>query len=285
MTANYIHFCGHIIAESGRFPKKNELSVKKLVKEYVNHNNITACYGSLAAGADILICEAVNDNNGEIHIVLPFDKKTFKNLSVDCAQGNWPERFTLLFQKAVSVTQIYQHKPTDENITFAICSEVAMGLCLYKSFISSTSAQQLAIWDQQKTTNIAGTFPDILRWAKLGFTSNYIPSHQADSILPFVSHEKVNSVDLQIQLTIEQTTYLNSVKALMDLIEQQELSCKSTSIIIDLDNRVYGSHCDSVISPISNRALGHIVYHAFIDYSGSELNRILNKLSTIMLQE
>ena len=285
MTVNCAHFCGHIISNSGRFPKKNEMKVKKLIEQFVAQNEITACYGSLAAGADILVCEVVNENSGEMHIVLPFDKKTFEEMSVNSANDNWSERFSQLYQGATSVTQIYQHIPEDENITFAICSEVAMGLCLYKSHFSMTSPKQLAIWDQQTTTNLAGTFPDLLRWAKLGSTSNFISSNQASGIKPFVSEEKVSCVDLKIQVTLKQTTYINSLSELMSFFEQQKLNVKVSQLRIDLDNRVYGESCDTVIKPISNRALGHIVYHAFAESTGEKLNRILHKLSTIMSQE
>jgi len=289
MTVSYAHFCGHIISNSGRFPKKNEVNVKKLITEHVLQKNISTCYGSLAAGADILVCEAVIENKGNIHIVLPFDKKSFMELSVDIAQDNWLNRFSSLIQQASSVTQVYQHKPVDENITYAICSEVAMGLCLYDTYCSSANPIQLAIWDQQKTDNFAGTFPDLLRWGKLGYESNFISSLQSNTIDKFLIDQAIDKVELTLQFTLKQTTYATSLIEVMSFIEQLLLLPIDSDLKIDLDNRVFGSNCDEpntkiASKPISNRALGHILYHVFADNSGDELNSILTKINKLMTQ-
>jgi hypothetical protein len=285
MISKHAHFCGHIISESGRFPKRNEKKVKSLITSYVSQNNIGTCYGSLAAGADILICEAVVENNGDIHVVLPFDEKTFIDLSVENAKDNWRERFSSLFQRASSITQVYQQKPIDDNISFALCTEIAMGLCLFNSTLFSEKPLQLAVWDEEKTENLAGTFPDLLRWQKLGFESKYIPSKQADRITTFLNDQKSVIVELKIQVTLLDTIYISTLAQLMTFIEQLPLPLKESRIKIDLDNRVYGKNSDKVIKPISNRALGHIVYHAYVDNDGNKPTSILNKITTIMSQE
>lgn len=286
MINKHAHFCGHIISESGRFPKKNEIKVKNLVTEYVSKNRIGACYGSLAAGADILICEAVIENDGDIHIVLPFDEKTFIALSVDSAKDNWRERFELLFQRATSITQVFQQKPIDENISFALCSEIAMGLCLFTSTsLLQDKPLQLAIWDEEKTQSLAGTFPDLLRWQKLGFESKYVPSKQAKRITSFLNDQKLDTVELKIQVTLLDTIYISTLDQLITFIEKLPLPLKDNKLKIDLDNRIYGKNSDVIIKPISNRALGHIVYHAYIDNDGNKPTSILATITAIMSQE
>jgi len=281
MIVNRAHFCGHIISDSGRFPKHNETKVKNLITNYVSQNNIGACYGSLAAGADILICEAVIENNGEIHIVLPFDESTFVALSVDNAKDNWQERFALLFQQAKSITQIYHQKPVDENTSFALCSEIAMGLCLFNAASCQGNPLQLAIWDEKKTKSLAGTFPDLLRWQKVGFESKYISSKQADHIATFSNNIALAIVELKVQVTLLDTIYITTLVQLMNFIDKLPTPLEKNQFKIDLDNRVYGKNSDTVIKPISNRALGHIVYHAYAHNLGNELTSILNKITTI----
>lgn len=285
MIIKHAHFCGHIISDSGRFPKQNETKVKNLLTNYVSQNNIGACYGSLAAGADILICEAVKENNGELHIVLPFDKSTFVDLSVGSAKDSWQERFTILFQQATSITQVYQQKPEDENISFALCSEIAMGLCLFNAASCQGNPLQLAIWDEERTKSLAGTFPDLLRWQKVRGESNYISSQQAKHIASFSSKKELAIVELKIQVTLLDTIYITTLAQLMNFIDERPIPLEDNQFKIDLDNRVYGNNRDTLIEPISNRALGHIVYHAYVHNDGNELASILNKITTIMSQE
>ena len=285
MIVNHAHFCGHIISDSGRFPKHNETKVKNLITNYVSQNNIGACYGSLAAGADILICEAVTESNGEIHIVLPFDEGTFVALSVDHAKGNWQERFALLFEQATSITQVYQQKPVDENTSFALCTEIAMGLCLFNAASYQGNPLQLAVWDEEKTKSLAGTFPDLLRWQKVGFESKYISSQQADHIATFSNNIELAIVELKVQVALLDKIYITTLVQLMNFIDELPTPLKKNQLKIDLDNRVYGKNSDTVIKPISNRALGHIVYHAYVHNLGNELTSILNKITTIMSQE
>ena len=60
-------------------------------------------YGALAAGADILIAEAMLRQGGELHVILPISPSAFKAQSVEPYGEGWPPRFDALMARAVSV--------------------------------------------------------------------------------------------------------------------------------------------------------------------------------------
>ena len=80
-----LHFTGHIIAPpggSGRFPAEAEAAVAAEIETFLDRQPVGAGYGSLAAGADILIVEALARRGIPFHLVLPFDVADFLSLSV-----------------------------------------------------------------------------------------------------------------------------------------------------------------------------------------------------------
>lgn len=60
-------------------------------------------YGPIAAGADILIAEALIGQGAELHIVLPCIPSIFKAVSVDPFGTGWSTRFDVLFENAATV--------------------------------------------------------------------------------------------------------------------------------------------------------------------------------------
>lgn len=63
-------------------------------------------FGALAAGADILIAEALVARGAELHVILPVMSSTFRAQSVAPFGDAWLPRFDRLFEQAASVTII-----------------------------------------------------------------------------------------------------------------------------------------------------------------------------------
>ncbi len=61
-------------------------------------------YGAIAAGADILIAEALIEHGAELHVVLPTLPSAFRTQSVAPYGNAWLPRFDRLFEQAASVT-------------------------------------------------------------------------------------------------------------------------------------------------------------------------------------
>lgn len=83
-------------------------------------------YGALAAGADILVAEAMLRQGGELHIVLPVMPSAFKAQSVAPYGDVWSQRFDALFEQAASV-EIVEHGDRLSLAGIKLAAEVTKG--------------------------------------------------------------------------------------------------------------------------------------------------------------
>ena len=271
------HYCGHIISsdELGRFPQSNEAKVQQALDSYFKQLEIMSCYGSLASGSDILLAEAMLKKGANLHVVLPFDKNDFIDLSVTSSGAQWEQRFAFLISQATSITQVFYQKPEDKNLSFALCTEIAMGLGLLEAtekhelfpLIAKQfplKPEQITVWDQQKTSDPAGTYPDMLRWSVLGLESTYISSKSPIEINQFKDKNKdgIQPLDLVIYNESDsgKNTPIRTIEALITKLNNHPLNIDG---VIDLNRDVFGQIDTTDKSVITNRALGHVVFHCY----------------------
>jgi len=97
------------------------------VADLIARERIAFGYGALAAGADIVVAEALLESGGELHVVLPSDPESFARHSVDPYGSVWRERFDAALAAAESVYPVrpLQHRP--EGAMIAHADDVAMG--------------------------------------------------------------------------------------------------------------------------------------------------------------
>jgi class 3 adenylate cyclase len=173
-----VHFLGHIIAppgRPGRFPAMQAREVKEAIAERLAARDVGFGYGSLAAGADILFAEGLLDRGASLHVVLPFDREEFIEVSVRPSGDAWVARFIACLERAASV-----HFATDDHYLgddhlFGYCSQVAMGLALLRARHLSAEVEQLAVWDGRQVAGPAGTAADIEHWRRTGKAQHIIP--------------------------------------------------------------------------------------------------------------
>lgn len=97
-----------------------------LAREAVNNSKAGFGYGALAAGADILIGEALIESGKELHLILPIMSSAFRAQSVAPYGEAWLPRFDRLFEQAASVAIVSAGETlTDAAIIFA--AQVAKG--------------------------------------------------------------------------------------------------------------------------------------------------------------
>ncbi len=101
-------------------------------------------YGALAAGADILIAEALLARGAGLHIVLPCDPELFREASVRAAGADWANRFDNLLAGA-DVLEVIANPPQLTRAAIELADGVAMGLALSRARILSTRAVRLSI--------------------------------------------------------------------------------------------------------------------------------------------
>lgn len=97
-----------------------------LAREAVNKSKAGFGYGALAAGADILIAEALIENGAALHLILPVMSSAFRAQSVAPYGAAWLPRFDSLLEQAASVAVVSAgERLTGAAIAFA--AQVANG--------------------------------------------------------------------------------------------------------------------------------------------------------------
>lgn len=161
-----LHFCGHVIG--GRFAADDEDRVSAAIAEELDREPVASAYGALAAGADLLVAEALLDRGVELHVVLPCAHEHFVEASVRPSGEEWVDRFErcLLASVEVTVASPSAHTLDDGLLTFS--SELAMGLALLRARWLHADTRQLAVWNGSAPESTAGTAADVATWRRRG---------------------------------------------------------------------------------------------------------------------
>jgi adenylate cyclase len=172
-----ICFCGHMTAPPGataRFPHEQQEAVAAQVRTRFRDRRIGFAHGSLASGADIIIAEIALEVGAELHLVLPFSVDEFEQVSVAPGGPGWPERFRRCLAGARSVTIASDSSYRGDAILFAYASRIAMGQAMNRAASLDAPVWQLAVFDGEEGTDVAGTYHDIQEWRRAGGTTDVI---------------------------------------------------------------------------------------------------------------
>ncbi|WP_417620982.1 tetratricopeptide repeat-containing protein [Parasphingorhabdus sp.] len=105
-------------------------------------------FGALAAGADILIAEALHKAGAELHITLPYPVDRFRALSVAPFGDHWLARFDALVEAAVRL-DVLTELPDEQERSLAVAVEladlVAMGQCVRNAGVLKSRPKALTI--------------------------------------------------------------------------------------------------------------------------------------------
>ncbi len=166
-----LHYCGHLI--NGE-PHSLE-GVAAQVAQFLDQRNIGFAYGSLASGADIIIAELLLERAIELHVVLPFGREEFVEVSVAPAGPEWQSRFDRCLDRAATVIYASDSAYAGDDELFRYNSRIAMGHALNRAAFLGVDAEQLAVWDGQPARETAGTARDIEAWSRSGHATHVIP--------------------------------------------------------------------------------------------------------------
>lgn len=171
-----MHYCGHMFLEQ----PETEAALRQKIEQFVQNHEVDFAYGSLAAGADILIAETILARGGELHVMMPFVKDDFVAQSIMPAGDGWLERFDRCLEAATSVHYATEMNYVGDPAQFGYASKVAMGMAKLRAQYLGNEAHQLAIWDGVAATGPAGTGADVETWAAYGGTYTVIAPDGAD---------------------------------------------------------------------------------------------------------
>lgn len=137
-----LHFAGHMGLTAGSD------ALRRDVAAVLARENIGFGFGALAAGADIVIAEALLDHGAELHLVLPAPADLFREASVDRFGPAWGARFDRLLQGAESLQAMDASAGATHPLAIRLAAEVAVGGAVIKANTLMTEAVQLLILDR-----------------------------------------------------------------------------------------------------------------------------------------
>jgi tetratricopeptide (TPR) repeat protein len=136
-----LHFGGHM-----SFAADGEHAVLKAeIAAVLAAEKIGFGFGALAAGADIIVAEALLEHGAELHAVLPGGTEAFAAVSVDPFGPEWRRRFDAVLGKAVEVRAVRPIGALPDITTIAIADEVAMGAAVMNARRLESRAVQLLV--------------------------------------------------------------------------------------------------------------------------------------------
>ncbi len=185
-----VHYCGHMFLEDAA----TEATLRNRIDDFLNKQNGDFAYGSLAAGADILVAEAMLARGGELHLTLPFLKEDFIEQSVIPAGEGWLGRFEHCLEAATSVHFATEMNYVGDPAQFGYASKVAMGMATLRADYLGTSPQQLALWDGVAVDGPAGTGADVKAWGSYGGATTVITPDTVDRNLSWPEQPDVDDL-------------------------------------------------------------------------------------------
>jgi len=164
-------FAGHMVDLPGRqvprFPSDLEPRIKAAIQQQLHKLDAGFGYSAAACGSDILFCEAMLERDGEIHIVLPFEKERFVEASVDRAPG-WMTRFERILERAADVVVASGHQIDGDGILYEYANRILYGLARGRAEQLETGLAPLAVWDGEPDGSPGGTASVIELWRAAG---------------------------------------------------------------------------------------------------------------------
>ncbi|HEX8583885.1 MAG TPA: TRAFs-binding domain-containing protein [Allosphingosinicella sp.] len=118
-----VHFAGHMsFRADGR-----TADLRGEIDTLLQRERVGFGFGALAAGADIIVAEALIDHGAELHAVLPGGTAAFAAVSVDPFGAEWRRRFDAVLGRATEVRSVRPIGFAPNLETIALADEVAMG--------------------------------------------------------------------------------------------------------------------------------------------------------------
>jgi tetratricopeptide (TPR) repeat protein len=161
-----LHFGGHMSFDP-KVVRREHLDEK--IAAVLKDENVGFGYGALAAGADIIIAEALLARGAEFHAVLPGGVEAFAAVSVNPFGKAWRRRFDAVLAGAESVRPVRPLGTAPNSAMIGLADEVAMGAALMNGRRLESSAVQLLVLDSVAETGNGASGRSREMWAAGGW--------------------------------------------------------------------------------------------------------------------
>lgn len=138
-----LHFTGHMALSPD-----DQLTDR--IAEVLVEEKAAFGYGAVAAGADILIAEALAEAGAALHVVLPANAEVFRERSVRPWGETWVTRYDRLLDLADSVQTTAPDLTHVSASAIALADETAMGMAVLRAASLAGEALQLALLDPER---------------------------------------------------------------------------------------------------------------------------------------
>ena len=146
-----IHFSGHRFSigpstNAGvSLSEAEQDALRASISDTIQKNDIGFGFGSLAAGSEILIAEALIEEGAELHAVLPVDAAQFCDADVAPFGDQWVDRFKACLSTANSISIVSESAGWPHRELGRHAGKVAMGNALQQAHYLSARPSQLLI--------------------------------------------------------------------------------------------------------------------------------------------
>jgi hypothetical protein len=138
-----MHFAGHLGVDP-----EDCAALRAEIDVVLEADNVGFGYGALAAGADIVVAEALLARGGELHVVLPADAEEFARQSVAPYHPAWTPRYEACLAAAASITIAAKSRGPYEPLATDLAADRAMGAAALNARLLETQAIQLLVIDE-----------------------------------------------------------------------------------------------------------------------------------------
>lgn len=159
-----LHFGGHMAFCAQPGPT----SLSQEVAAILEAERVGFGYGALAAGADIIVAEALIDRGAALHVVLPGGVEEFASVSVDPHGTEWRRRFDSVLAAAETVRTVEPTQSPPDEARIALADEIAMGTALINARLLASEGVQLLILADGDTEPESASARSREAWAQAG---------------------------------------------------------------------------------------------------------------------
>jgi hypothetical protein len=149
--------------------------LKQKIAAILSAENIGFGFGALAAGADIIVAEALLEHGAELHVILPGGPEAFAAVSVNPFGPEWRRRFDAVVEQAVAVRAVRPIGSAPDEATISIADEVAMGAAVMNSRQLESRAVQLLVVADSASRRARDV------WAEAGWAQHIVCSPREDA--------------------------------------------------------------------------------------------------------
>jgi hypothetical protein len=134
-------------AEKDRFPLKNVESVRTRVRSLLKETGATAVVSSAACGADLIALSEAGQLGLRRRVILPFERKRFRETSVTDRPGNWGPMYDQIIDAVEAAGDLVVLQSLSDNEAYSATNHAILEEAVALAKAVHQPAIAVLIWD------------------------------------------------------------------------------------------------------------------------------------------